>query len=61
MNAERVNTALMKRRKKTGGGPYTMEIPKESNFVFVAIGDQLEPLKNAIDDDASDPEIISDT
>ena len=51
----------MKSRKKTGGGPYTMESSKESNFVLGAIGDQQEPLKNAFDDDASDPEICSDT
>ena len=41
MNAERENTVLMKSEKKTGGGPDTMEILKESNFVLGAIGDQL--------------------
>ena len=51
----------MKSRKKTGGGPNTMEISKESNLVLGAIGDQIEPLKNAFDDDASDPDISSDT
>ena len=51
----------MKSRKKTGGGPYTMESSKESNFVLGAIGDQIEPLKNAFDDDESDPKICSDT
>ena len=46
----------MRSRKKTGGGPDTMEISKESNLVLCAIGHQIEPL-NAFDDDASDPEI----
>ena len=61
MNAKKEKTALMKSRKKTGGGPDTMEISKESNLVLSAIGDQIKPLKNAFDDDASDPEISSDT
>ena len=61
MNAKKEKTALMKSRKKTGGGPDTMEISKESNLVLGAIGDQIEPLKNAFDDDASYPEISSDT
>ena len=34
---------------------------KGVEFVLCAIGDQLEPLKNAFDDDPSDPEICSDT
>ena len=34
-----------------------MEILNESNLVLSAIGDQIEPLKNAFDDYASDPEI----
>ena len=61
MNAKRAKTALMKSRKKTGGGPDTIEFSKESNLVMSAIGDQIEPLKNACDEDASDPEISSDT
>ena len=62
MNAKKEKkTVQMKSRKKTGGGPDTVEISKESNLVLGAIGDQIEPLKNAIDDDASDQEISSDT
>ena len=34
MNAKREQTAIMKSRKKTGGGPDTMEISKESNLFF---------------------------
>ena len=47
----------MKSRKKTSGGYDTMEISQESNLVWRAIGYQIEPLKNAFDDDASVPEI----
>ena len=51
----------MKSRKKIGGRPDTMKISKESNLVLGAIGDQIEPLNNAVDDDPSDPEISSET
>ena len=37
MNAKRKNSALMKSRNKTGGGPDTMEISKKSNLVLGAI------------------------
>ena len=37
-----------------------MENSKQSNLVLGSIGDQIESLKNAFDDDASDPEIRND-
>ena len=61
VSAKKEKAQNTRSKAKTGGGPPSKEISEESELVLMAIGTFNDPIKSMFDDDASDPQVSSDS